>query len=156
MIKIGIIGAGPNAEGHARYYAATPRSQVVAIADPDTGRAMSLADQTGGRSTPDFRDFLDEVDAVVISSPNFLHREHAIACAEAGKAVYCEKPAGLNLEDARAIADAVRKARVVSTVGFTVRFDGTIQTMDRMLRAGELGDLISLTSRRLMYMSPAK
>jgi UDP-N-acetylglucosamine 3-dehydrogenase len=157
MTRIGIIGAGPNAQGHGRYYTeAAGRSKVVAVADVDEARARAMADACNAKAVTDFRSFLPDVDAVVVASPNFLHKEQAIACAKAGKHVYCEKPMGLSLSDAIAIDSAIRAAGVRSQVGFSVRFDPTIQTMIRMSRAGVFGNLISLASRRLMWMDPAK
>lgn len=154
MIRIGIVGAGPNAQGHAHYFQRSQRSQVIAIADPDQGRAQALAEAVDATSCADFRDLLDQVDALVISSPNFLHHEHAITCAAAGRHVYCEKPLGLSLVEARKIAAAIERAGVQSVVGFSVRFDGTIQAMQRLTQSGQLGPLIALCSRRLVYMDP--
>jgi predicted dehydrogenase len=154
MIRIGIIGAGPNAQGHAQYYHQSPRARVAAIADVALDRAQALAAEVDAKAVPDYMQFLDDVDAVVISSPNFLHREQAIACAAAGKHVYCEKPMGLNLQDARDIANAVNTASVRSTVGFATRFGRDVQTMQRFAREGELGDLISVCSRRLGFIDP--
>jgi predicted dehydrogenase len=154
LIKIGIIGAGPNAAGHATYYHASPRARVVAVADPAGERAAALAEQCDAKAIPDFHDFLDQVDAVVVSSPNFLHRDHAIACAAAGRHLFCEKPVGLNLGEAREIAAAVDEAGVKSMVGFSVRFTDTLQTMQRIVRAGDIGEIVGLCSRRLAYFPP--
>jgi len=156
MLRIGIIGAGGNGRGHARYYHKCPRSNVVAIADPDAERAKAVAEEVGAKAVADYTEFLDEVDAVVISSPNFLHRDHALACAGAGKHILCEKPMGLNLHQAQEITDAVEMAGVKSMVGFSVSFSDSIQTMQKYLREGRLGALISVWSRRLMYMDPAR
>lgn len=155
MIRIGIVGAGPNAAGHAHYFAQSSRSRVVAVADPDQSRAVALAAEVQAEPLADAHELLDRVDAVVISSPNFLHREHAAACADAGKHVYCEKPLGLTLADARAIDAAVTGAGVASVVGFSVRFDPVLQTMQRLVQADQLGPLVSLCSRRLVYIDPA-
>jgi predicted dehydrogenase len=154
MTRIGIIGAGPNAAGHAHYFAKSSRAELVAIADVNLERAQELAQETGARAVGDYRDLLDRVDAVVISSPNFLHHEHAIECARAKKHVYCEKPMGLNLAEARDIEGAVGRAKVASVVGFSNRFGGDVQTMLRLNEAGELGDLISIASRRLCFIDP--
>ena len=100
MIRIGIIGAGPNATGHASCFGKCPRTHVAAVADTDFPRAEALATQCGdAQPVRDYREFLDRVDAVVISWPNFLHCEQAVACAAAGKHLYCEKPMGLNFLD---------------------------------------------------------
>jgi predicted dehydrogenase len=157
MIMIGIIGAGPNATGHGKYYASHPeRARVVAVADVDADRAKALAEVCGAKPVSDFRSFLSDVDAVVIASPNFLHKDQAIEAARAGKHVYCEKPMGLSLTDAREIEAAVRLAKVQSQVGFAVRFDPQIQTMARMAASGDFGPLISVASRRLMWMDHSK
>ncbi len=153
MIRIGVIGAGHNGSGHARYYHECERSEVVAVADPDGGRAAALAEEVGARGVPDFREMLDAVDAVVISSPNHLHRDHAVACAEAGKHVFCEKPMGINAGQAEEIASAVARAGVASCIGFSVRFTEPIQTMQRYLREGRAGELVSVWSRRMSCMS---
>lgn len=156
MIRIGIIGAGPNAAGHARSFAQSPRARLVAIADPALERAEILARELSVKACADFRSFLADVDAVVVSSPNFLHREHAIAVAQAGKHLYCEKPMGLDLADARAIAAAVQRAGVASQVGFSPRCSANLQRMARRARGGEYGRLLSATSHRLMWMDHAK
>ena len=155
MIRIGLIGAGPNGADHARYYNQSSRSELVAIADPDRERAQALATELGTQAVADYHEFLDHVDAVVISSPNFLHREHAVACAEAGKHIYCEKPMGISLDEAEQIAQAVQKAGVKSVVGFATRFTPPFQTMEQVLKQEKLGQIISVCSRRLVYSDPA-
>ncbi|MFN4242294.1 MAG: Gfo/Idh/MocA family protein [Tepidisphaerales bacterium] len=157
MIRIGIIGAGPMAAAHASYFAGQGgRCRVAAVADVDAERAKSLSDKCGARAVHDYHAFLPDVDAVVIASPNFLHKEQAVECARAGKHVYCEKPMGLSLAEATEIDAAIRAAGVKSQVGFAVRFDPTIQTMARLAREGRFGALVSVASRRLMWMDPAK
>lgn len=155
MINIGVIGAGQNAAGHVRYYAQNPRAKVICIADPALDRAQSLAGSCGARAVADYRSFLDSVDAVIITSPNFLHAEQAVTCAAAGKHIYCEKPMGLSLSDARHIAAAVKEAKVASQIGFSVRFTPEARTMQRVANSGELGKIVSVCSRRLMYINPA-
>lgn len=156
MIRIGIIGAGPNAAGHARYFAKSQRATLVAIADPALPLAEALAKELSAKACADFRSFLSDVDAVVVSSPNFLHRDHAIAVAKAGKHVFCEKPMGLDLAEARDIATAVHRAKVASQVGFSPRCSANLQAMAKSARAGEYGTLLSATSHRLMWMDHSK
>ena len=150
MIRIGIIGAGNNAAGHARYYAKSGRATVAAIADPAGAARGPLCGEIGCRGVAAFRELLDDVDAVVVSSPNFLHRDHAVACAAAGKHVYVEKPMGLSLGEAREIRDAVSDAGVASAVGFSVRLAGNVRAMLRRVREGDVGTLIGVRSIRSM------
>ena len=155
MIRIGIIGAGGNGSGHARSFAAhADRCRVTAVADPIMESARKLADQHDARAVRDFREFLDDVDAVVVSSPNDLHPAQTIAAARAGKHVFCEKPMALNTADADHMAAAVREAGVASMVGFSVRFGSSVMALKATLDSGELGELVSIWSRRLCYFGP--
>jgi predicted dehydrogenase len=156
MTKLAIIGAGPNAAGHARYYAACDRVQLVAVADPATERAEALAKETNCAAVSDIAQVLGDVDAVVVASPNFLHLEHALQVVKAGKHLYCEKPMGLSLGDAQAINDAVTAAKVASQVGFSPRNSANLHRMAAMAQAGEFGQLMSVCSRRLMWMDRSK
>ena len=155
ITKIGIIGAGNNASGHAKYYAASPRTEVTAVADPYPGAARKLADEVGARAFEDFTEMLDHVDAVVVSSPNQFHRDQAVACAEAGKHVYCEKPMGINYAEAQAIAAAVRSSKVKCAIGFSVSSSPVIRTLQKQMDAGHCGKLIGILSRRLMNLGHA-
>ncbi|MEM6457788.1 MAG: Gfo/Idh/MocA family oxidoreductase [Planctomycetota bacterium] len=150
--RLGLIGAGKNARNHALYYKDRPDVELVAIADPDDDARDRLADQVGARGVSDHTQLLDDVEAVVISSPNFLHAEHAVACAQAGKHVYIEKPIGLTLDQTAAVTDAVRQAGVASAVGFSVRLSREVQTLLRLATEGQIGQLASIWSRRLVYL----
>jgi len=150
--RIALVGAGKHGAGHARYFAASQRAELVALVDPEAGPRVELAEALGVPGVERLESVLDEVDGVVIASPNRFHHDQAIQVAEAGKAVFCEKPLGLDLAEADRIADAVARAGVASTVGFAVRFDGVMQGMARRVSEGEIGELFALTSRRLFTM----
>jgi len=151
MIRIGLIGAGPNGAGNLKRLARhSERCRIAAIADPVTDHAEQLAAEHGGARVFDaFEPMLDEVDAVVISSPNWLHPDQAVACAEAGKHVWIEKPMALITADADRICAACDAAGVASFVGFSVRFGGVARTILEGFRDGSLGELRSIWSRRL-------
>jgi len=152
MIKIGIIGAGNNAKGNAEKFSKfSDRCRIVAIADVVKENAEKLASLFNARVYEDYRDFLDSVDAVVISTPNFLHSEQAIECANAGKHIWIEKPMSLSLEDAEEVVKVVKEKNVASMIGFSVRFDEPQVTMKSLYENGELGELITVWSRRLTY-----
>ncbi len=156
MIRIGVIGAGPNGTGNAKRLAAhADRATIAAVADIDPAAGRKLADAHDARLVSDYTEMLDDVDAVVISTPNDLHPDMAVTCAEAGKHVWIEKPMALSVADADRIVAAVDAAGVASFVGFSVRFGGVIRRMKQAAQDGELGELVSLWSRRLCFMDPA-
>lgn len=83
----------------------------------------------------------DDIDVIDITAPSNVHHEIAIAAAEAGKHVFCEKPLALTLDDARAMNDAVRKANVIGQIGFNYRFAPAIQLARQLIASGRLGTL---------------
>ena len=157
MIKLGIIGAGPNAVGNAQKFAELEtRCRVVAVADPVEAAARKLASAHGAKVCSDAAQLFADVDAVIISSPNFLHPGQTIAAAEAGKHVWCEKPMALNDADAQRMVEAVTKAGVASFIGFSVRFEPTIRKLKEVYESGRLGEPVSVWSRRLCYFEPVR
>ncbi len=152
ITRLGLIGAGHNGAWNMRQFAALPdRCKIVAIADPNREAATKLATELSARATDDFHELFDCVDAVIISSPNFLHAEQSIACAEAGLHLWIEKPMALNSRDALAITQAVERHKVHSFVGFSVRFDPAIMRMMELYRQNAVGKAVSLWSRRLSF-----
>lgn len=156
MIRIGIIGAGPNAAGNASNFAQLKdRCRVAAVADPNFPRAEALAQEFGAAAHEQFESFLDSVDAVAICSPNFLHPQQALMCAAAGKHIFCEKPVALTGVEALEMAAAAEKADLGTVVAFSVRFEPVFIAMRTVLESEALGEPISAWSRRLFYFDPA-
>jgi predicted dehydrogenase len=151
MIRIGVIGTGRLGTRHAQHFAGLERCTVTAVADPNEEAAQAIAQELGAQAFTDCNEMFDEIDAAVIASPNFLHAEQAIACANAGKHVWIEKPMALTTADADRIVAAVEAHGVKSFVGFSVRFEGVIRTMQRLFDEGQVGDLVSIWSRRMSY-----
>ena len=82
-----------------------------------------------------------DIDIIDICTPNFLHAPIAEAAAKAGKHVICEKPLANTLPEAKSMLKAVSKADIKHMCGFSYRFVPAIQTIKKMIDAGELGEL---------------
>jgi predicted dehydrogenase len=82
------------------------------------------------------------VDAVIIASPQRTHRPIALAALAAGKPVFCEKPLGASLDDARAIATAAKSAGVPNMVGFNYVRTPATQLARQIIEAGEIGRIV--------------
>ena len=91
----------------------------------------------------------DDIDMVDITAPSNFHKEIAIAAAQAGKHVFCEKPLALNLADAREINAAVKKAGVKNQIGFNYRFCPALVLAKQMIDSGKLGKIFHF---RGMYL----
>jgi predicted dehydrogenase len=122
------------------HFPEAPSIRLGAVADEVPGRAEEAAAQFGfGAALTDWRDIAadENIDAVSITAPNFLHREIGVAMAEAGKHIWIEKPVGLSSDDAKAVAAAVEKAGVQSTVGFNYRNAPAVAMAHDLIAAGE-------------------
>jgi predicted dehydrogenase len=149
-LKIGLIGAGFIGRCHVFGYtaqpvvfpdaAAFPTLELLAEATPEL--AAAAARRLGfRRHTADWQSLVrdPEVDVVDISVPSNLHRAIALAAIAAGKAVYCEKPVGLDGAEASEIAEAAAKARIKSLVGFTYLRNPLIAFARRLIAEGAIG-----------------
>ena len=102
--------------------------------------------------TTDYRELLkqDDIDAVAILSPDYLHEEHAIAALEAGKHVYCEKPLAITVEGCDRIIETAKRVGKHLMVGFNMRYMNMYQTMKGIVDSGILGDLKAVWVRHFV------
>lgn len=152
-IRIGLIGAGWMGTFFASGFYSVRKAygtEVVpvfeAIADPIEAAVVKAQDTFGfKKGSTDWHDVVNdpEVELVVITTPNYTHAEIAIAAAEAGKHIVCEKPLSVNVDDSRKIAEAVEKAGVLSLVDFIYRRCPVQEHARKMINNGELGEIVS-------------
>jgi myo-inositol 2-dehydrogenase/D-chiro-inositol 1-dehydrogenase len=121
-IKIGIIGTGYMGGTHAQLFAKHERTEVAALYDIVPERMETVGRITGGKCMENAEQVLEASDAIVITTPNTGHTKLAIAAANAGKHVLCEKPMATSLPEAQAILDAAKASAGVFQVGFNRRF----------------------------------
>lgn len=143
-LRFGVIGAGGFAEiCHVPGIQSHPRADVVALCGRRAEHARAMADRLG---VPDvftnYRELCEraDLDGVTISTPNAVHAEQAIAAFGAGKHVFCEKPLGMNVPEARAMLEAALGSGKIHQVAFTFRHTFCVREMRRRVRAGEIGE----------------
>jgi len=136
--KVGLIGAGAVAEVHAEILARDPRVRIASAFDPITDRASSMADRYGARAARSVDDLLDQSQAVFICTPNRTHVDLACQALAAGKPTFCEKPFALDLEGARKVRDAARRAGVVFQLGHNRRFAPVYKVLKQAIHEGRL------------------
>ncbi|MBB6407757.1 Gfo/Idh/MocA family oxidoreductase [Mesorhizobium sangaii] len=142
-VNVGLIGAGRIGSFHGETVARRlVDADLIAIADPAPNAAANLADKLDVESAyTDVADLLAHpgLEAVIIATPARFHTNVLVQAAEAGKAIFCEKPMALTLEDAdRAIA-AARSAGVPLQVGFNRRWDQAFAEGRAAIDAGKVG-----------------
>jgi len=138
--KISIVGAGEFAKMHLEAYSRNPEAKVAWICDTNLAAAQSYADQYGiPNVTANYEDSLadDNVDAVDITAPNYLHKPFAIRSMEAGKSVICEKPMALSAAESEEMAQAASRTGRKLFVKYHQRFDPVHIKLKQMLENGE-------------------
>lgn len=152
-LRIAIIGCGGiTLQNHLPGFALCPDVEITALCDTDEACLERARQQTHVKSTATrFAEIVarDDIDAVVIATPNFTHREIALAAVAAGKHVLCEKPLALNCADAREMAEAADRAGVRHMTAFTYRFVPAMRYLAHLVRQGELGQPYHYRSCRL-------
>ncbi|WP_214103305.1 Gfo/Idh/MocA family protein [Acrocarpospora catenulata] len=146
-LRVGVIGVGLMGADHAeRLVHRITGADLVAVSDPDTGRAAALAARYPGvRAVADPLALIaDEgVDAVLIASPGGVHEEQVLACVEHGRPTLCEKPLTMDSASSLRVVEAERKAgRPLVQVGFMRRFDPEYAELKRLLDTGDLGRIL--------------
>lgn len=163
-VRFGLIGSGFMGRAHsialhsvAATFGADFATDCVVLADHSADRAREAAPSLGfARSTGNWRDLIadPDIDVVDICTPNHLHAEMCLAAIAAGKHVYCEKPLALDVKESAEIARAARAAGVTNAIGFNYICNPMVQHARNLIRAGEIGDVLSFSGRYVEdYMS---
>lgn len=149
-IKIGLIGTGFMGRAHSNAYKRVGdffpelyhRPVLETVCSRTPGRAVSFAKQWGYKTAvTDWRDVINnpDIDAVDICAPNDVHAEIAIAAAEAGKMVLCEKPLARTVAESESMVRAVQKAGVANTVWYNYRRVPAVTLAKQVIDSGKLG-----------------
>lgn len=140
--RIGIIGPGSRGQHLMGFLAANPKVEIVAVCDvfqPSIDAALAIA--PAATAYTDYRKLLDDkaVDAVVITTPLYLHHRMALDAFDAGKHVFCEKAIAYSLEETHAIYQRYQQSGKVFFVGQQRLFDPRYIHAIEMVHSGEFG-----------------
>jgi predicted dehydrogenase len=148
-LNIGMVGYGFMGRAHSNawrkvsnFFDTGYQPVLKAVAARNRDKAQAFADQWGYESVEtDWRRLVerDDIDAIDICTPNDTHAEIAIAAAEAGKMILCEKPIARNPAEAQPMVDAVEKAGVPNTVWYNYRRIPAVTLIKQVVDEGRLG-----------------
>jgi myo-inositol 2-dehydrogenase/D-chiro-inositol 1-dehydrogenase len=150
MYQVALFGAGRIGKVHAAGIASLPEAVLRYVSDVDGAAASALAARHGAEAATVEQVLADpQVAAVVVASSTDTHAELILRAAEAGKAVFCEKPIDLDLARAKACRDVLAASDAFAMVGFNRRFDPSFAALKARLDAGQIGraEVLSITSR---------
>jgi len=158
-IGIGLIGAGFMGMLHARALSQLSDVRVLAASDPALKKAPILPGQSEAvRLYPDHKELLanPEIQAVVIATPEYLHRQAVEDAAAAGKHILLEKPIATTLEDADAIIEAAKKHRVKLMMAHLLRYDVRYAQIKEAVEEGIIGKPLVCYARRNAVIQEAR
>jgi predicted dehydrogenase len=131
-LRAGVVGVGHLGQHHARVLASIAGVDLVGVADTRPDQARMVAERNGTRAFEDWRSLLDQVDAVSIAVPTFLHREIAAAFLDRGIATMVEKPLAASLAEAEELVALARDRGALLQVGHIERFNPALSALDSM------------------------
>ena len=154
-VGVGMLGYAFMGKAHSNAFKKIPYMmypppaipRLVAIAGRNTAAANEAAKRYGYEKVyADWRDMLADPDVQLFDNggPNDLHAEPCIAAAQAGKAVFCEKPLARTAEEAKTMLDAVRKAGVKNMVAYNTRFVPAVRLAYELIKSGKLGRIYGM------------
>lgn len=152
-LTVGIIGAGRIGKVHTMSIMNNlPEVLIKGITDISLAQAKEWAEQTGIKTVyNDYKEMIadPEIDAVLVCSSTDTHADIAIAAANGGKHVFCEKPVDLSIAKVEAVIEASKRAGVKLQIGFNRRFDHNFAKVKELIDNGTIGDLqiLKITSR---------
>ena len=153
--QVGFIGTGGRSVSYASVYAQNHKIDIIALADPSAVNRKAMAQKAGlcgnFAEYDDWKEMLKqhEFDGVVISSPNNLHAEQAIACLERGIAVALEKPLATSPDDCRRILEAEQKYNGRILIGFVLRSNPFYTKIHELIFSGRIGNVVSVQADEL-------
>lgn len=144
MKGYGIIGAGAFGAEYARIISEMKDCKLVSVYSPGQG-AKRVSEEVGCKAVSNLEELLNDkdIDAVIVVSPNYAHRDHVVAAAKAGKQVYCEKPVALNVPDVKEMLSACQEAGVTFMVGHIMHYYAGIVEIKKRIDNGDFGVIIN-------------
>ncbi len=145
-LRMAVIGSGKIGRSHMRGVLFNFETELVAICDPDVERVYQAAEDYAiakDRVYTDYREMLkrDDIDAVIVASPDQFHAEETVAVLESGRDVLCEKPFALTLDDCKLMMAAEKRTGRKIMVGQVARFSPGFTKAKELVDSGIIGEI---------------
>ena len=152
MVRVGIIGTGGMAKGHARAYQKNREVELVACCDVKAEKLSLFAETWNIPVTySDYREMIskEKLDGVSIVTPDSSHASISIDVLDSGVAVLCEKPMATSLAEAEQMLAAAEKSRLINMINYSKRNSSGLQEAARLVREGGLGRIMHVEASYL-------
>ncbi len=154
-MRVGVIGSGAMGQNHIRTYSQMSGVELAGISDIDASRVYRLAKQYMTQGFTDYRELLKlDLDAVSIVVPTTLHKNVALDVINSNTNLLVEKPIADTIENAISIVNAAHKENLTLMVGHIERYNPAVTKMKQIINSGELGKIVSISTRRVGPHNP--
>src|SRR3989338_1647223 len=156
MIKAAVIGIGNMGRHHARIYFELPNTELVAICDINEKIGLEMANKYKCTYYKEYSDMIEKenIDIVTIAVPTKLHKKVTIDCLNKVSNILLEKPIAESVEDAKEIINFSREKKAKIMIGHLERFNPVVIKLKEIIQSEELGEIITIVSRRVGLPTP--
>lgn len=154
VVKYGVVGTGYFGAELARAMKGNKGAKIVAVFDPENGETIANELECEAVDTLDSLVTRDDIDCVIVATPNYLHKEPVIKAAQNHKNVFCEKPIALNYQDCVDMVNACKEAGVIFMAGHIMNFFNGVHHAKELINEGAIGDILFVKSVRNGWEEP--
>ena len=154
--NVGVIGVGSMGYNHVRIYSELENANLIAISDMVRGTLDKVSKEFDTVGYVDYDNILqiDDIEVVNICVPTVFHYNVVMDAIEAGKNVLVEKPIALKLPEAQKMIEAAEDAGVTLATGHVERFNPAVRVTKKLIDDGEIGEVVTASSKRLGPFPP--
>jgi len=150
-LNVAVIGIGSMGKMHARVYSEIEQAKLVAVCDIDEKTGQYIAAQYHCKYYKDYKEMLknEQLDAISLVVPTKFHHSIAKDIINAKVNILIEKPIAATVDEAKDIINLAKKNEIKLMIGHIERFNPAVQELKRLIAAGELGEISSISAKRV-------
>ena len=143
--RIGFLGVGKTGKQRMDAIRESKYAAVVSLCDPYEGNTVQFCKDNNLKNVYSYEALLQEdIDGIVIATPNVLHKHHAIRALENGKSVFCQSPLACTEADAREVIEVAKQNDCLLMTDFSYRHTRSLQKIKTLIDANELGQMFAI------------
>lgn len=148
-INTAIIGTGQQGWYHTYKLKNYERSNLLAVCDIKEGLAKKVGEEFGVKYYTDYREMIEkeDIEAISVSTPDFLHRDPVVYCLDSGLDVIVQKPFATDFQDAKDMVDAAGKNKKLLVTDYINRWNPVFYSIKEAIKNGEIGEPVLLNFR---------
>jgi len=149
MVKIGIIGMGIRGTMFASTINENAYAEIAAVSEYNEDTLKSAKEKFNVPGYQDYYKMIDEVDmdGIIVSTPDFLHKDAVIYAANKGIDILCEKPFSTSVKECGEMVEAIQKNKVKCMVAFENRWNSPVVAAKNTIESGAIGEILNVNAR---------